>query len=212
MKRKMEYMLAGAMAVVVALSSTGCSTTRQERSAQAATKMAELRDLLDQGEKQIDAVQKAVTDLHRADASHLRKAYDRFDSEAEKMRNIAGKVKATYSAMKKQSDAYFKEWEAELGEIHNRDLSKLAQERRTLLKQHYQSIQDATRQLKNSYAAYDRDIADMQRFLGNDLTRAGSSMATPYLERLAAEAAAVKAATADTRERVAMLARIMAPE
>lgn len=199
-------------AVVATLSSTGCTTTRQERSAQAATKMTELSELLDRGEKQIEAVQKAVTALHRADADKLRKAYDRFDGEVEKMRTMADKVTATSKAMKSRSETYFKAWEAELGEIHNRDLSKLAQDRQAQLKRNFQSIQDATLQLKNSYEAYDRDIADMQRFLGNDLTRAGGSMAAPYLERLAAEAAAVKAATANTREQVAMLAGILAPE
>jgi predicted nucleic acid-binding Zn-ribbon protein len=193
------------------IAAMGCTTTRQDRSARAASSMADLHKLLAQGEKQVDEVQKALNYLHRAEGRSLRKAYSRFDSEVRDLRKIAAKVDSTASMMAKHSDAYFKKWQAELGEIHNRDLSELAQARQSQLKQQYLAIQHSMTRLKNAYATYDRDMSDMQRFLGNDLTKAGSHMAAPYLGKLEAEAEMVKQATAETRSTVGRLTSILSP-
>ena len=65
--------------------------------------------------------------------------------------------------------------------------------------------------LEKAYVAYEQDLADVERFLGNDLTRAGSDLAGPYLEKLAGEASGVLGASRNVRTGIASLEQVLAP-
>ncbi len=190
----------------------GCSTTRQERSKNASTSMRELNQLLSQAGTQTEKLQASVDKLVKAGPDDLRKAYEQFAKDAGTLRSLAGDARAQGKAMKKSSEAYFSSWEKELSQISNSDLKKMSKERQALLQGEYGDIAAAMSALGKAYTAYEKDLADMERFLGNDLTRAGSELAKPFLTRLNQEADTVQSATRKAQAAISHLETVLKPK
>jgi hypothetical protein len=190
---------------------SACSTTRQERSAKAVSSLREVRELLAKGEGKVGDLQKEGGALQKAGPDNLRSAYDRFASAAKDLRNVAAETRGEAGAMRARATDYFSAWEKELGQINNVELRKMSRERQSLLNQDFGRIQRAMSSLEKAYVAYEKDLADVERFLGNDLTRMGSEMAGPYLAKLAEEASGVLGASKDVREAIASLEQVLAP-
>lgn len=191
---------------------TGCSTARQERAQNTATSMTSLRSLLARGSEQTSALQEAITQLTLTKPDGLRKSYDQFARKAAELRGTADEARDVGAAMKKRAKAYFANWEKEMSQISNSDLKALSKERQALLSQEFAAISAAMSDLGLAYTAYERDLSDMERFLGNDLTRVGSNLAVPHLDRLAKESGSVKAAIERTSAAVRHLETTLSPK
>ena len=190
---------------------SACSTTRQERSAKAVSSLREVRELLAQGEGKVGELQKTTAALQKAGPDDLRKAYDQFDSAAKELRAVASDTTSQAAAMRKRAKDYFSAWEKEVGQINNVELRNLSQERRSLLNQDFVRIQSAMHALEKAYVAYEQGLADTERFLGNDLTRVGSDLVKPYLDKLGHKASTVLAASEETRAAITRLEHVLAP-
>lgn len=190
----------------------GCSTTRQERSVKASKSMAELNALLTQGFKQTETLQDSLNALAKAKPDDLRKAYDAFAKNADKLRSIADDARSQAKSMKKNSDAYFSVWEKELNEISNNQLKKMSKERQALLQSEYREIAAAMTGLGAAYKAYEQDLSDIEKFLGNDLTSVGGDLAKPYLTKLANESDAVLRSTKKAQSAIVHLEAVLKPK
>lgn len=199
-----------ALAIVGLL--VGCSTTRQEKSAQAASSMGDLHKLLSQGAAQATKLKVAAGELSAVKTDDLRKSYDRFAEESKDLRSIADDARGQSAAMNKSAKAYFGNWEKELAEISNSDLKKMSKDRQAVLEREYEQITSAMNGLRKAYTAFENDLTDIEKFLGNDLTRNGSDLAKPYLAKLGSEADTVIAATQKAEAAITHLETILKPK
>ncbi len=192
MKEKATMALV-ALAVLALM--TGCSTTRQDRSKVAAASMGDLSQLLSKGERQAAAMEGAAGQLAAATPAKLRDAYGVFAKDARVFRATAETARDQARAMQKRSRRYFSTWEKELEQIANADLKKMSRERQALLESEFNAITADMAVLGKAYAACETSLADVEKFLGNDLTGVGADLARPHVKRLAQETAEVRSAT-----------------
>lgn len=211
---KTNYRLINRVLALLAIAGilTGCATTRQEKSARTASTMGELRKLLATGAEQTGKLQDAAENLAKVKTDDLRQAYERFAMEAKQLRAVAAETRNVNTSMSKKAHDYFANWEKEVAEIGNGDLKEMSRERQFLVQQEYGEISSTMRELDMSYTAYETDLADIEKFLGNDLTRVGSDFAKPYLNKLSAKADLVKAATRKAEAAVAHLEDVLKPK
>jgi len=190
----------------------GCSTTRQEKSARAVSSMGDLRQLLSKGADQTVKLKASTDSLASAKTGDLRNAYDGFAKDATSLRGIAADVRSLKADMSSAAGAYLVNWEKELGQISNSDMKKMSRDRQALMKKEFGDITSAMGALGKAYAAYEKDIADIEKFLGNDLTQAGSTAVKPYLAKLVTEADSVISATKKAEGAVAHLEDALKPK
>jgi hypothetical protein len=189
----------------------GCSTTRQDRSAQAADSMAALNKLLDKGADRAVRLADATDKVSAVNPADLRKAYDQFARETAAIRSIAEDVRSRASAMKKRSRKYLAQWEKEISGINSIELKKMSRERLALMEQDFRKITADMATLGQAYEFCEANISDIERFLGNDLTATGRELAKPALEHLAAQVLKVKSVTRSTQDTVAHLETMLKP-
>ncbi len=190
----------------------GCATTRQEKSAQTASTMEDLSLLLTKSTEQAGKLQNAAEYLATVNSDGLRQAYDRFAKEATELRSIAAKTLSVNESLGKKAKDYFANWEKELGEISNSDLKTMSRDRQTLLQQQYSELSTAMDEWNKVYMGYEKNLADLEKFLGNDLTQVGSEFAKPYLEKLASDTESFKGATQKTEATVSRLGDVLKPK
>lgn len=204
-----HVVLVASMAAAV---TAGCSTSRQARSADAVASLRDVRTLLERGQGRVDDLQRATLELQGAPAADLRKTYERFARAAKDLRSIAASTRSQALSMRKRGTAYLSAWEKEVGRIQNADLQGMSRERQALLSQDFGRVQAAMAALETAYVAYEKDLTDLETFLGNDLTRAGGDLARPHLKKLADDSAAVRAASEAARTAVSGLEKVLAPK
>ncbi len=205
-----QMILLALVAVMIGLA--GCATARPDRSRKAAASMKELNDSLALGQSQLKRVQEATSDLARAKPEELRATYERFAQEASALRDTADDAREETRSMRKNAKAYFAGWEKELNDISNGELQQMSRERRALLESEYGRISAAMSELVQAYEAYEKDVADLEKFLGNDLTRVGSELARPFLARLPGEAEAVRRALGKAQAALGHLQDVLKPK
>lgn len=195
-----------------AVALSGCSTTQAERSKRTATGLNELRELLEKGDRQVVALNGAVESVMKAEPAKLRAACAAFDKELARARKLASRAQAEVGDIKGNASAYFKVWEQQAGKLENSSLKAMSQERRAALQQDYNRTLASLERVGAAYDPYARDMADLQVFLGNDLTKAGSELAKPHLAKVLADAAPARSALADALVQVKALAAVLAPK
>jgi hypothetical protein len=189
----------------------GCSTTRQDRSDQAATSMGDLRKMLDRGAEQSVELIAATDKLSAASPADIRKAYAEFSKAAQGLRSVAEDGKALSASMKKRSNVYLSNWEKEIGSISDSNLQQMSRERQAALEQEFRKLAASVAGLGQTYNSFERNLSDIEKFVGNDLTVAGRDMAKPALERLSGDLLKVKASTRSAQDALSRLEQMLKP-
>jgi hypothetical protein len=189
----------------------GCSTARQDRSAQAAASMGDLRKLLDRGAEQSAELVAATDKLSAAKPADIRKSYEQFIKGAQRLRSIAEDGKSLTTSMQKRSSVYLSKWEKEIASINDSELRQMSRERQASLDQEFRKLTASMADLGRTYNSFERNLSDIETFVGNDLTVAGRNMAKPALERLSADLLKVKATTRSAQDSLSQLETIFKP-
>lgn len=189
----------------------GCSTTRQERSAQAATSMGDLRKMLDRGAEQSIELVAATDKLSAASPADIRKSYEQFSKGAQRLRSTAADVKSLSASMKKRANVYLSQWEKEIGSINDGGLRQMSRERQVALEQEFRKLAASMASLGQNYNSAERNLSDIEKFVGNDLTVAGGDMAKPALERLSGDLLKVKASLRLAQDELSYLEQMLKP-
>jgi len=153
---------------------TGCgSTTGYKQADKTGEGIAEFREEILNGKKAIDTTMKALGDVAASASTDPRKAFHTYTKAVEKLESTAADVRKRGQSMKEQGDAYFKQWEAQLAQVSNPEIRKLAEERKAKLQETFASIRKFTEPLKAQFDPWMSDLKDLQKYLSNDLTIAG---------------------------------------
>ena len=161
--------------VFIVLVLAACATSAPDRSKRTASTLDSLQQNSTKARLQIDAVLSSLDALLNAPSDHLRAAYDKYDADVAKMKEYAAAIRDNDSDLQKNSDAYLRQWRKDASSISNPELRAIAEQRRDEIATKYRIMSTSYTGAAQSFTAFLRDIDDIRKVLGNDLTPTGQA-------------------------------------
>jgi hypothetical protein len=191
----------------------GCATSAPKRSARAASSLEVLQQNSTKARTQIDAVTSSLETLLNAPPEKLREAYDRYDRDVKNMNDYADAIKENDVDLKKNGQTYLQEWQKDASSVNDPELRAIAEQRQSEMADRTASMRTTVTAAADSFAAFLRDINDIRKVLGNDLTPTGQESVrnTALAQSVQSEATRVKAALEDAERAVASVRSQITP-
>lgn len=171
----------------------GCATTGMDRAVKASNSIKDVDSEIRKMNVQIDVTSASLDTLVVADKSDLKKRFDSYTDNVEKLDKEGKKVLKRIDEMKLRNNQYFTEWEKEGDSFSNAEIRELSEQRRSKLAETYARVPAAGSGIKGSYHAYLTDLQEIQKYLSNDLTPKGVQAITPVANRSVQDLNALKA-------------------
>jgi hypothetical protein len=170
---------------------SGSQAAQGASAAMGASSIAQMRQDLVAGQQQIDRTLASLRKLTDPSTTDLRGAYDEYSNNLARMNDHSEKVSREANAMRNDRNAYFAQWEAKLTEIENPTIRASAEQRRNKLRQSHERITTLSGEARDAYDPFMRDLQDVRKFLGGDLSRQSVSMLGDVQRKAAASGATV---------------------
>lgn len=177
--------------IVVALSCSaviamlaGCETNggRQAKVARKAdTSLADTRQELVKADQQVNRTLAAMAQL-QSQPRDLRQAYRAFTGEVSETRKQSEDAREQAQKMREQWRVYINDWEQSIDQIRSPEVRAGAVDRRQAVREEYNQIREVAREFEQAYEPFLRDLRDIERTLGLDLTMDGVTAAQPAFE------------------------------
>ncbi len=171
----------------------GCATTGMDRSVKASNSIKDVDSEIKKMNVQIDVTAASLDTLIVADKSDLKKRFDSYTDNVEKLDKEGKKVLKRIDEMKLRNNQYFSEWEKEGDSFTNVEIRELSEQRRSKLAETYARVPAAGSGIKGTYHAYLTDLKEIQKYLSNDLTPKGIEGIKPVASRSVQDLNALKA-------------------
>jgi uncharacterized protein YukE len=152
-----------------------CTTSAPDRSARTAKTLDSLQQDSTKARLQIDAVVTSLDALLNAPSDHLRAAYDKYDANVKQMKDYAAAIHDDDADLQKNSDAYLRQWQKDASSVSNPELRAIAEQRRNEIADKYRTMSTAHSAAALSFSSFLRDIDDIRKVIGNDLTPTGQA-------------------------------------
>ena len=158
-------------AVVAAL--TGCATTATAPTVPTPrADFIEYRQIVVQSMKLMDATLRSLDEISVQANRNPRPAYVAFAKAVHRLEVDSIKVRTRTHAMRARGDAYFAHWEEYLATVKNEQVRTLAQEHRPELKQCFEQVHLAARQIHEGFRPFLSDLQKLRAVLEADPTLA----------------------------------------
>jgi hypothetical protein len=182
--------------MAVLLLVTGCATSAPDRSARAASSLEVMQQNSSKARGQIDSVLSSLDTLLNADPEGLRKAYDHYDGDVKKMKDYAAAIRENDADLRKNGKTYLNQWQKDASSVTNPELRALAEQRQNEIAYKTGNMRTTITAASMSFADFLRDISDIHKVIGNDLTPTGqaSVKSTSLAQSVRREGADVKSA------------------
>jgi hypothetical protein len=161
--------------VLMTLVLAACATSAPDRSKRTATTLDALQQNSTRARLQIDSVVASLDALLNAPADRLRAAYDKYDSDVAKMKEYAAAIRENDADLRKNSDAYLKNWQKDAASVSNPELRAIAEQRRDEIATKYRTMSTSWAGAAQSFTSFLRDLDDIRKVIGNDLTPTGQA-------------------------------------
>jgi hypothetical protein len=190
-----------------------CATSAPDRAAKAASSLDVMQQNSAKARAQIDTVLASLDTLLNAPADRLRDAYDRYDKDVKKMNEYADAIRENDRDLRKNGNTYLSQWQRDSSKVSDPELRALAEQRRDQVAQSSQSMRATLTSAAGSFEAFLRDINDIHKVIGNDLTPAGQANVkqTAVAQSAQSEGARVKMAIQDAEQAIESLRSQIAP-
>lgn len=164
-----------AFSIPLVLLLVSCATSAPDRSARTAKTLDSLQQDSTKARLQIDAVVASLDSLLNAPADQMRAAYDRYEADVKQMKNYASAIHDDDGDLQKNSDAYLRQWQKDASSVSNPELRAIAEQRRNEIGDKYRAMSTAHSAASLSFSSFLRDIDDIRKVIGNDLTPTGQA-------------------------------------
>jgi hypothetical protein len=202
-----------AAALTMALGPQGCSSSSgYKEGAKTSERVMTVSRTLEDASAQVGKVEASLSKLTSASAgANLQPLFKDYSSNLDRLDAMANDARKRADEMRAKGASYFKEWDAELAQIHNEDIKSRSAQRRTEVEQAFQRVSDKSQTLRDAYRPLMSDLQDIRTALNNDLTTGGVSSIKPVAQRVAGEADSVKKAIAALAAEYESLGARMSP-
>ena len=191
--------------VTVLVVVAGCATSAPDRAARAASSLEVMHQNSIKARGQIDTVLSSLDTLLRAPADKLRESYDRYAAAVATMNEYAEALRENDTDLKRNGDAYLNQWKDDASTVSNPELRALAEQRRREIAAKGNSMRSTVTAATSTSGAFLRDINDIRKVIGNDLTPTGQAGVnnTAIAETVQREGAQAKAAIENAERAIA---------
>ena len=152
-----------------------CATSTPDRAVKAASSLQVMQDNSSKARAQIDTVLSSLDVLMEAPADRLRETYDRYDKDVKQMNEYAGHMRENDADLRKNGNTYLAQWQRDASNVADPELRALSEQRREEIVRSSQSMRSTVTEAAGSFEAFLRDINDIKKVMGNDLTATGQS-------------------------------------
>lgn len=172
-----------------------CATSTPDRAVKAASSLQVMQDNSSKARAQIDTVLSSLDVLMEAPADRLRETYDRYNKDVKQMNEYAAHMRENDADLRKNGDTYLAKWQRDASNVSDPELRALSQERHDQIVRSSKDMRSTVTEAAGSFEAFLRDINDIQKVMGNDLTATGQSnvQRTNVAQTARSEGARVKA-------------------
>lgn len=182
--------MAGAAALFTGCASSGSSGYKKADKTGAG--IAQFRDEIVKGKNAVDATMKSLSAVAANADTDPRKSFEQYKKDVAHLESTAANIRKRAESMQQKGQAYFAQWQAELEQVSNPEIRKLAEERKAKLQQAFDEIATITKPLKAQFDPWMADLKDLQTYLGNDLTVAGVDAAKKMFKKTQSEGVEVQ--------------------
>jgi chromosome segregation ATPase len=172
--------LGGMLCVVVLLA--GCKTTEVAAPARPTGRpMASLESTrleLVKADQQVDATVAALDRL-ASRPGNVPQAYKVFAEEVSRTDTQARQAQLRAEQMRDQWQQYINAWEREVGQVSTPELQQGVIERRQAVRQNYDRLREAARELQTAYQPFVTHLREIERTLSLDATPQGVQVVEP---------------------------------
>ena len=152
-----------------------CATSAPDRAAKAASSLDVMQQNSSKARAQIDTVLSSLDTLLNAPPDRLRETYDRYDRDVKKMNEYANAIRENDTDLRKNGNTYLAQWQRDASNVSDPELRALAEQRRDQVAQSSKSMRSTLTSAAGSFEAFLRDINDIHKVIGNDLTPTGQA-------------------------------------
>jgi len=152
-----------------------CATSAPDRAAKAASSLDVMQQNSSKARAQIDTVLSSLTSLLEAPADRLRETYDRYDKDVKKMNQYADAIRENDNDLRNNGNTYLAQWQRDTSKISDPELRAVAEQRHNEIAQSTQAMRSTLTTAAGSFEGFLRDINDINKVIGNDLTPTGQT-------------------------------------
>jgi hypothetical protein len=202
-----------AATAAVLLVFAACATSTPDRAAKAASSLDVMQQNSSKARAQIDTVLSSLDTMLNAPADHLRESYDRYDKDVKKMNDYADAIRENDTDLRKNGNKYLSQWQRDASNVSDPELRALAEQRRGQIASSSQSMRSTLTSTAGSFEGFLRDINDIKKVIGNDLTPTGqwNVKQTTVAQSAQSEGARVKIAIRDAEQAIDSLRSQITP-
>lgn len=160
-------------AVLTLLTFAACATSTPDRAVKAASSLEVMHGNSSKARAQIDTVLTSLDTMLHASPDQLREAYDRYDKDVKQMNAYAADMRENDADLRSNGNAYLAQWQRDASNVSDPELRALAEQRRNQISRSSEEMRAKVTVAAGSFAAFLRDINDIKKVMGNDLTPVG---------------------------------------
>jgi len=159
-----------------------------------APSLESLRSDLSESKNQIDAALASLTRLTdpKTPQTELRPTYDAYADQLARITQHSEKLKREAEAMRASKAEYFAKWDQKAEQIDNPSIRASADARRARMRAGYERITEASLAAKEAYQPFMKDLQDVRRYLGAELSRDNATMLEGVSRKANADGVTVK--------------------
>jgi len=140
------------------------------------------------------ATKASLEDLVRPDQADVKKAFEKYSDDVDKMEKLWKRVSDHSDNMQAQGKEYFEEWQKQGDTYTNPEIQALSEQRRADLSAIFLEISNASIGVKGAFKSYMSDITEIRTYLSTDLTTKGIEAITPITQKAVSDGENLKQA------------------
>jgi hypothetical protein len=188
---------AGSAAVLLMF--VACATSAPDRAAKAVSSLDVMQQNSSRARTQIDTVLASLDTLLNAPSDKLRDAFDRYNRDVKKMNEYADAIRENDTDLRTNGNKYLAQWQRDTSNVSDPELRTIAEQRRDQIAGANTSMRSTVTAAVGSFEGFLRDINDIHKVIGNDLTPTGQANVkqTSVVQSVQSEGARAKSALQD---------------
>lgn len=164
-----------AVAVLAMFTFAACATSTPDHAVKAASSLQVMQDNSSKARAQIDTVLSSLDQLMEAPADRLRETYDRYDKDVKQMNEYADNMRENDADLRKNGNTYLASWQHDASNVSDPELRALSEQRRAEIVRSSQDMRSTVTEAAGSFDAFLRNLNDIKKVMGNDLTATGQA-------------------------------------
>jgi hypothetical protein len=197
---------------IASIGAVGCKSSDPavKRSEQAADDLLNARQQLAASDRIVADAQMTLRTLSQSKAD-LRPPFEAFVSNIEIVRKQAERQSSSGEAVQARANEYCTARQQDVATISNTDLRKTAESRLAQMQKQSQSIKDGYAKMNAAFAAYIRNLTDIQTYLANDLNYSALAPAQGPITQALASGDQLRSLLRDLAGQVELMSNTLSP-